>query len=80
VNERHDGVVVGHDVSLADAQLEIEHVEEFALNPANIALAEYTGAYSPVHVLERRVIQIFASNDEGAKEDPLVGPFFEGDV
>jgi hypothetical protein len=58
VDERHNGVMVGHDVSLADAQLEIKDVEEFALDPANIALAEYTGAHSPVHVLERRVIQI----------------------
>jgi hypothetical protein len=47
-----------HDVGFADIQFEIEHVEEFPLDPTDIALAEDTCAHRPVHVLERRVIQV----------------------
>jgi len=72
--------VVRHDVVLADAQLEIEDVQEFALDPADIALAKDACAHSPVHVLERGVIEILAGGDKCAKEDPLVGPLFECDV
>jgi len=52
-HERHDGVVVCHDIIFGKAQLEIEHVEELALYPANIALAKYTGTHCPVYVFER---------------------------
>lgn len=51
--ERHDGIIVCHDIIFGDAQLEIENVEEFPLDPADIALAEYTGAHSPVYVFQR---------------------------
>lgn len=78
--EGHDGVVVGHDIVFADAQLEIEDVEKLALDPANVTLAKHTSAHSPVHVLERRVIQIFAGYDEGAKEYTFICPLLEGDV
>ena len=56
--ERHDRVVVCHDVGLADAQLEIEHVQEFALDPADITFAKDSCAHRPVHVLKRGVIQV----------------------
>jgi hypothetical protein len=56
VHERDDRVMVSHDIIFADAQLKVEDIEKFALDPANIALAKYTGAYSPVHIFERRVI------------------------
>jgi len=59
--ERHDRVVVRHDVVLTDAQLEIEDVQELALDPADIALAENSRAHSPVHVLKRGVIEILRS-------------------
>jgi hypothetical protein len=49
----HDGVVVCHEIIFGDAQLEIENVEEFALDPANVALAKNTGAHCPVYVFER---------------------------
>jgi hypothetical protein len=51
--ERHDGIIVSHDIIFGDAQLEIENVEEFPLDSADIALAEYTGAHSPVYVFQR---------------------------
>lgn len=50
--------MMAQDVIFADRELEIENIEKFAFNTANIALAEDTGAQSPVHVLERRVIKI----------------------
>lgn len=59
--ERHDRVVVCHDVVFADAQLKVEHVQEFALNPADVALAEDSCAHSPVHVLKRGVIEVLRS-------------------
>jgi len=59
--ERHDRVVVLHDVVFADAQLEIEDVQKLALDPADIALAEDSRAHGPVHVLKRRVIEILRS-------------------
>jgi hypothetical protein len=59
--EGHDRVVVRHDVVFADAQLEIEYVQELALDPANVALAKDTCAHSPVHVLKRGVIEILPS-------------------
>jgi hypothetical protein len=52
-DERHDPVVVCHDIIFGNAQVEIEDVEEFTLDPANVALAKYTGAHSPVYVFER---------------------------
>jgi hypothetical protein len=57
-HQRHDLVVVCHDVVLADIQFEIKNVEEFALDPTNITLAKDACAHSPVHVLKRRVIQV----------------------
>ena len=53
VDERDDGVMVSHDIILANAKLEVEDIEKLALDPANIAFAEHTGAYSPVNVFER---------------------------
>lgn len=41
-----------------NAQLVIEHIEELALYPANIALSKDTGAECPVHVLERGVVAV----------------------
>ena len=46
-----DTVVVCHDIVFGDAQLEIKDIEELALYPANVTLAEHTSAYSPVYVL-----------------------------
>jgi len=57
-DQGHDGIMVHHDIVFSYAQLEIENVEELALNPANVALAKYSCAHSPVYVLKRRVIQI----------------------
>jgi len=49
--ERHDRVVVCHDVVFGDAQLEIEDIEKLALDATNVTLAEHTSAHSPVYVL-----------------------------
>jgi len=52
-NNRHDGIIMRHDIIFGDAQLEIENVEEFAFDSADIAFAKYTGAHSPVYVFQR---------------------------
>ena len=64
-HERHDCIVMCHDVGFADIQFEIEDVEEFALDPTDITLAEDACAHSPVHVLERRVIQVLRRKKRG---------------
>ena len=58
VCEGHDGGVVGKDILLGDAEFEIEDVEELALYPADVALAEDPGAERPVDVLEGGVVQV----------------------
>jgi hypothetical protein len=45
--------VVCQDITFGDAQLEIENVEEFPFDPANVALSKHTGAHSPVYVFQR---------------------------
>jgi hypothetical protein len=76
----HDRVVVHHNIVFGDAQIKIKYVEKLAFYPTDIALAKHTSAYSPVHVLERRVIQIFASCDESTEEYTFICPLFEGNV
>ena len=44
VDERDDGVVVGEEVGLVDGELVVEDIEELALYPADVALAEYARA------------------------------------
>jgi hypothetical protein len=70
----HDGIVMRHDVVFIDAQIEVENVEKLAFDPTNVALAKHTSAHSPVHILERGVIQIFASCNQGAKEHTFIRP------
>jgi hypothetical protein len=58
--ECHGGeaVVVREEVALADAELEVEHVKELALDAPDVTLPEHARAQRPVHILERRIIQI----------------------
>ncbi len=51
-----------HNIVFGDAQLEIKDVEKLALDTTDVPLAKYTSAHSPVHVLERGVIQILRTN------------------
>lgn len=41
-----------------EGELVVEHIEELALDAADVALAKHAGAQRPVHVLQRRVIAI----------------------
>jgi hypothetical protein len=56
--------MVCHNIVFAYAQLEIEDIEEFALDPADITFAEYTSADCPVHVFERGIIQVLMTRLE----------------
>lgn len=75
-----DTVMVCHDIVFGDAQLEIKDVEELALYPPNVTLAEHTSAHSPVYVLKRRVIQIFTGYDDSTEEYTFIGPLLERNV
>lgn len=58
VEEGHHRVVVGEQIGLVDAKLVIEDIEELALYPTDVTLAEDTGAKCPVDVLECGVIAV----------------------
>lgn len=67
-------------LALRNTKLPIQHSQKLPLDAAYVALAKDARAESPVHVLERRVVEVLGRGDEGAKEDALEGPLFEGDV
>lgn len=46
------------DILLGDAEFEVEDVEELALYPADVALAEDARAQCPMHVLQCRVVGV----------------------
>lgn len=50
------------DVCFRDTELEVEDIEEFTLDAADVALAEDTRADSPVDVLQRRIVQVLNTN------------------
>jgi hypothetical protein len=83
VHSARDGgkaVVVRENVVLGDAELEVKDIQKLALDAPNVALAKDAGADRPVDVLQRRIVQIFGSDDEGAKKDALQCPLLEGNV
>ena len=59
----HDGIVVGEEVGLGEAELVVEDVEELTLDAADVALAEDSRAERPVDVLEGGVIQVLQEDD-----------------
>lgn len=65
---------------LPHPELPIQHRQKLALDAPHIALAKHARAQRPVHVLQRRVVEVLARGDEGAEEYALESPFFEGDV
>ena len=58
LREGDDSVVVREEIGLSESELVVEDVEELALYPADIPLAEDTSAESPVYVLECGVIEV----------------------
>lgn len=58
VSERHNEGVMREDVALCDGEVEVEHIEELALDAADVPFAEDTSAERPVHVFECGVIQV----------------------
>ena len=56
--EREEGVMVREEVGFGDGELEVENVEELALDATNVALAEDPGAERPVDVLQRGVVKV----------------------
>lgn len=59
-----------------DAELEIEDLEELALDACNIATAKDAGAESPMNVLKRGVVEILAREYDGTEKYAVVCPFY----
>lgn len=66
-----EAVVVAEDIILGYAELEVEDIEELALDAANVPLAKDTRAHGPVDILEGGVVQVLGCDDEGAEEYSL---------
>ncbi len=49
---------MAHEVRVRHGQLEIEHIEKLALDPANVTLSKYTRADGPVDVFQRGIVEI----------------------
>ena len=58
-----------------DAELEVEDLEELALDARDVATAEDARAEGPVGVLERGVVEVLAREDECTEEHAVVGSF-----
>lgn len=58
-----------------DGELESENIEEFTLYAGNVIASEDTGAQRPVCVLERGVVEVLGSHNEGTEEHTVVSPF-----
>ena len=56
--EGEEGVVVREEVGFGDGELEVEDVQELALDTTDVALAEDPGAERPVDVLQRGVVKV----------------------
>ena len=54
-------MVVFNNLSLGNLELEVEDIEEFALDLSNVPLSEYSCAYRPIKVFERSIVQILNS-------------------
>jgi hypothetical protein len=65
-------------IPLPHAQLPIQHVEELALDASYVLVPENACTQRPVCVLECRIIGVLGRADQGAEEDALERPFFEG--
>jgi hypothetical protein len=52
------GMVMAQEITLCDPELKIKHIEKLAFDPTNIAFPKHTSAKRPMHVFERRVIQV----------------------
>ena len=69
-------VVDEEEIGFGNGEIPIEDLDELALNPANVTLAEGAGDHSPMNVLQGRVICVFGSDDERAEENAVKGPLF----
>lgn len=55
-------------------------MEKFALDATGVAFSENAGAERPLHIFEGRIIKVFVSYYESAKEDTFTSPFLEGNL
>lgn len=72
--------MVTQNVVFGDRQLEVQDLEKFTLDAADVAFAENAGAVRPLHIFECGIIKVFVCNYESPKENALTSPFLEGDL
>jgi hypothetical protein len=73
-------LVVAQDVIFRDPEFKVEDIEVFALDAANVALAEDACAHRPVDVLECGIVKILGRHNECPEENPLQSPLLETNV
>lgn len=59
-----------------DAELEVEDLEELALDACDIATAKDASAKSPMNVLKRGVVEILAREDDSTEKYAVMCPFY----
>jgi len=69
-----EDVVDEEEIGFGNSEIPIEDLDELALNPTNVTLAEGAGDHRPMNVLQGRVIGVFGSDDESAEENAVKGP------
>jgi len=74
--EMQESVMNDEEIGFGDGELPVDDIDELALDPSNIALAEGTGDHSPMNVFQSRVIGVLGGDDEGAEENAVKGPLF----
>lgn len=75
-----EGLEVGVEVVLCDAEVPVEEVEELLLHEVDLVVGEAEalvaadgGVAGPVLVLWRRVVEVLCGEDEGGEEDAVDG-------
>lgn len=73
-----EGLEVGEQVLLGDAQVPIQQEEELAFHEVDLGEGEaevveplHCGVTGPVFVLGARVVEVLGGEDEGGKEDAV---------
>ncbi len=58
--DREYSTVMGKDIVLGDAKLEVKDIQELAFYPSDIALAKDSSAKCPMNILECGVVKILS--------------------
>ena len=77
---RQEGVEVGVQVLLGDAQVPVQEEQELLLHQVDLGAREakgleaaHVGVVGPVLVLGRRIVEVLGGEDKGGQEDAVDG-------